>query len=277
MFKKILLVPKVGGPNVNIANELVKDIQKYWRGPIEFIFSVDEADDETIAIPIGGDGTVLYCAKMVIDKNIPIIGINLGYVGFLTDTPSPYREVCDLLNRLVSYMHKSDNYKGFKKDERTLLSVVVDGKEFVALNDFVISDMYSDQIIDYELSVGGQGAGRHKANSVIVSTPTGSTAYAMFVGGAIIEPDLDVLEIIPVASMSMFSRPIIVSGKNEIQIKVKAKEGRQVALKADGITCEVLTSDSIITIKRHEKKITLLHDDDWNFFNKLTDKLNWNR
>ena len=149
----------------------------------------------------------------------------------------------------------------------------------MALNDVVISDLYADSIIEYELHVGSSNAGKHKANSVIVSTPTGSTAYAMFAGGAIIEPDLDVLEIIPVAALTMSARPMIVSGCNPIKVRITKKDGAENSIKADGIRCAIPqhTGDLEVTITRLEKQVTLLHTPEWNFFELLNKKLGWNR
>jgi len=290
MYNKILFIPKIGGANVGLANCLIAFAKKHlalrqnnpqfgseWL-EIKIIESYEEADDRTLVVPVGGDGTVLYAAKSALELNLPILGVNLGQVGFLTDLTATEETLDILFDSLFIYTSSVQQEEIFKKDYRTLLSVEFNGNEYLALNDFVISDLYSDSIINYDLQIGASAAGKHKANSVIVATPTGSTAYALMVGGSIIEPDLDVMEIVPVAPLTMASRPIIVSGKSAITIDVHNKKGREVSCKADGQEIARLRGDDTrITITRHEKKVTLLHYADWNYFEKLSLKLGWNK
>lgn len=256
----------------------------YLYKQLQIIDSWDQVDDTTVVVPVGGDGTVLYAAKLALEKGVPLIGINLGQVGFLTDLSINevqfhrlFSALIDQFCKLFSASLQQDGYK-FKTDHRTLLSVKFNETEYLAMNDFVISDLYADSIINYDLKIGKSIAGRHRANSVIVSTPTGSTAYALMVGGSIIEPDLNVMEIIPVAPLTMASRPIICSGDSEVQIDVHNKKGREISLKGDGQEIARFRGDGIkITLKKHEHKVTLLHFEDWNYFEKLSLKLGWNK
>ena len=275
-FSTILIKTKVGGERVEDSLRIADELERHAKiHGFHVIRDINDADfpDSTVMIPIGGDGTVLVAAKEAIDLNIPVIGINIGNLGFLTDLPpTQSREATH------EFFDNLKNGTNLKYDKRTLLTVDVGGKECLAMNDVVISDVYSDAIIEYELHVGNSNAGKHKANSVIISTPTGSTAYAMFAGGAIIEPDLDVVEVVPVAAMSMSARPMIVGGKNEIKVRITAKAGRQTSIKADGVSCEVPSheGDLIVTVRRLEKKVKLLHAASWNFFDVLNQKLHWN-
>jgi NAD+ kinase len=292
VYNKILFVPKVGGANVNEAFDYIAHAKKcladyqqdskYANSKVNrltIIESYQEVDEQTVLVPVGGDGTVLHAAKAALEFNLPIIGFNLGRVGFLTDLTASYHSVMHLFFALVGEAQLyADNPDIFKEDHRTLLSVEFNGFEYVAMNDFVISDLYADSIINYDLKVGNSEAGTHKANSVIVATPTGSTAYALMVGGSIIEPDLDVIEVIPVAPLTMASRPIIMSGKSGVTITVHNKKGREVSCKADGQEVVRLRGDdTTITIKRHDRKVRLLHLQDWNYFEKLSLKLGWNK
>lgn len=292
MYKKILFVPKIGGANVDKAHIIIDRAKEYladyhedneygflWR-KIQIIESYDDADHETLLVPVGGDGTVLFAAKAALAYDLPIIGINLGQVGFLTDLTATDQAIEDLFFAMVQHQVPgfADGISAFKEDHRTLLSVEFNGSEYVAMNDFVISDLYADSIINYDLKVGTSAAGTHRANSVIIATPTGSTAYALMVGGSIIEPDLDVMEIIPVAPLTMASRPIIVGGSSTIEIKIHNKKNREVSLKSDGQEIARLRGDdATITIKRHNKKVKLLHYKKWNYFEKLSLKLGWNK
>lgn len=285
MYNKILFVPKIGGQNVDEAHRTIRCatllLEEYQAEEefghlfkqLEIIESWDQVDDKTVVVPVGGDGTVLYAAKLALEYNVPLIGVNLGQIGFLTDLPADERQ----FHRLFLSLIDKGNEK-FKKDRRTLLSVKFNDQEYVAMNDFVISDLYSDAIINYDMSFGRSYAGRHRANSVMVATPTGSTAYALMVGGSIIEPDLNVMEVIPVAPLTMASRPIICSGNSEVTINVHNKKGREISLKGDGQEIARFRGDDIqITLKKYERQVTLLHFETWNYFEKLTLKLGWNK
>lgn len=272
-FSTIFIKTKIGGARVQESLEIA-DTLAYQAKIHGFRVIYDVRDivypENTVMVPIGGDGTVLFSAKEVIDHQIPIIGINVGNLGFLTDVVK--EDAYDALFNALKTPGK------LLRDQRTVLNVNIEGNDYMALNDVVISDLYADSIIEYELRVGSANAGKHKANSLIVSTPTGSTAYAMFAGGAIIEPDLDVLEIIPVAAMTMTARPMIVSGARPITVMVTAKAGRQNSIKADGVSCAIPQHDGnmCVTITRLEKKVTLLHSLQWNFYDVLSNKLGWN-
>lgn len=275
----ILLKTKVGGDRVEDSLSIADSISDYAnKKDFRVIRSLSEVTDpaSTVIIPIGGDGTVLSAAKDILHLNIPIIGVNIGNLGFLTDlSPTQTNETLNV------FFDGLKNINSMIRDTRTLLSVVIDDVEYTALNDIVVSNVYADSIIEYDLTVGLSNAGRHKANSVIISTPTGSTAYAMFAGGAIIEPGLDVIEIIPVAAMSMTSRPMIVGGNNHITVRIRGKSGREIAVKADGqlisrVLIESISDHIDIDIIRLEKTITLLHSSNWNFFDVLNKKLHWN-
>lgn len=278
-IKTILLKIKIGGARVEEARAVASlfAVDAIKNG-FNVVFNVSDVTDPdtTVMIPIGGDGTVLAGAKDVIALGIPIIGINMGNVGFLTDINLRVNSA-DTFQPILEMLASSDS---LKRDERTVLNVCINGINYTAMNDIVISDVYSDALINYELRVGSSNAGKHKANGVIISTPTGSTAYAMFAGGAIIEPDLDVLEIIHVAAMSMTTRPMIVSGSNIVNVRLTMTPGRTPAVKADGVTCPMTipsnSSEISIDIERLTKKVILLHSKNWNFFDVLRNKLHWN-
>lgn len=279
MFNQIFVIQKVGGANVELSQAIIKDIRRIvekYHPEITVTDRLAMVDENTIAVPCGGDGTVLYAAKMLaaLPFEVPIIGFNLGQLGFLTDYSPNMPAIIAFVDMLVG-----DSKTKFVEDRRTLLTITdeISKTEYLALNDFVISNLYSDSIIKYDLHVGESYAGNHKANGVVISTPTGSTAYAINLGGVIIEPDLDVIEIVSIAGMGMTIRPMIVSGSKEITVNVAAREGQSVSCKADGQECVRYNNvDMSITIKRHEKKVRLLHNEGWNFFELLTNKLNWN-
>lgn len=276
MFSKVLFIPKIGGDRVSKSLELIEEAKfAAYANEIKVLEKEAEIDKETLLIPVGGDGTVIHAAKLALKHNVPIIGFNLGNVGFLTDIS--FNEAIDnAFSGLFVYL---DDPAAFKIEERMLIEATHLGRTYLALNDFVISNVYADSIIKYQLAIGDSYAGKHKANSVIVSTPTGSTAYALMAGGSIIEPDLDVLEIVSVAALTMTSRPLIVSGDRSVTISLSLDERKKdsfMSCKADGQQVLLLSKDDQqITIKKHEKKLKMLHFKDWNYFQNLTSKLGW--
>ncbi len=300
-FNKILVVTKVGGERIDESISLSLEIQNSQiikDAGISIITDSVYSDDKTLMVSIGGDGTVLHCAKIAFELGIPILGINLGNLGFLTDV-SKY----DAINILSTI---NDENSWFFED-RILLKTITTNKELFdhvdhfAFNDFVISDLYSDTVIKYDLNIGGNHAGHHKANAVIIATPTGSTAYSLFVGGSILAPDLDVIAISPVAAMTMSSRPVVASGKCLITIDVKHPKRKvlihymdehyyenetSLCLKSDGQILDIeqfLINENDefcyyrIKIERHSKNVTLLHHKDYNFFSRMSEKLGWNK
>ena len=283
LFSTILLKTKVGGARMEdsarIADEMERHAKIHGFRVIRNIKEVD-APEHTIMIPIGGDGTALAGALETLKhgRPIPIIGINIGNLGFLTDLPpTQTREMTH------AFFDSLKDPSGLKYDRRTVLEVKALGSTCMAMNDVVVSGKYSDTMIQYKLHVGASFAGKHKANSLIVSTPTGSTAYAMAAGGAIIEPDLDVMEIIPVAAASMSARPMIVGGHNVVTVRVSGNADLRLSVKADGQSLPyVLPPDHNTTLPyevkiiRLEEKVTLIHAASWNFFDVLSEKLHWN-
>lgn len=291
-FARILFVPKVGGEKQELSRQVIEkltarfkelesrtDEDSDYKGLVpvvaaKVITDWSKADDLTLVIAVGGDGTMLYAAKKALQTNSKVLGINLGNVGFLTDIDIAE---CEKLPDMI-YDYNCGIGEVFVEDTRSLLEVTLaNGNKTLAINDVVISDRESDAIISYDLIVGKMAAGSHKANSVIVATPTGSTAYAMNVGGSIIEPSLNVMEIVAVAPITMAARPILVGSQSTIEISVTPKSGHTGVVRADGQNFIVFDKKETIKIRQHKKKVCLVHIPGWNFFTKMSMKLGWNR
>lgn len=291
-FARILFVPKVGGEKQDLSLQVIEklterfqtlhrrgDEDSDYKGMIPVVIAkvIDDwsqADELTLVIAVGGDGTMLYAAKKALETNSKVLGINLGNVGFLTDIDIAE---CEKLPDMI-YDYNLGIGDVFVEDTRSLLEVAFDnGVKTLAINDVVISDRESDAIISYDLKVGKMDAGSHKANSVIVATPTGSTAYAMNVGGSIIEPSLNVMEIVAVAPITMAARPILVGSQSTIEIAVTPKFNHTCVVRADGQNFIVFDKQETIKIRQHKKKVCLVHIPGWNFFTKMSMKLGWNR
>ena len=210
---------------------------------------------------LGGDGTVLRIAKHCAQKNIPIIGINIGTVGFLTEIePDEIEKVIPLLIT-----------NQYDIEKRTMLEFVYNGESYLALNDVVVSKASNYRLLLMELYINNEIVDKYYCDGFIVSTPTGSTAYSLSAGGAIISPQTNALALTPINSHSLHSRPIVVDDKEIVSIK--PNKINDVSVMVDG---EVVFVGKIqdVEIKKSNTIATFIRLDKHNFYNKLLKKLN---
>jgi len=223
-----------------------------------------------LLIAIGGDGTFLSAARAAAGSDIPLIGINLGRLGFLVDI-SP-NEVITKLDAILQ-----GNYR---KEQRYLLHTKIIRDEQViheesAVNEVVIHRWVTPSMIELNTTINGVYLNTQRSDGLIISTPTGSTAYALSAGGPIIHPSLNALLLVPLNPHTLSNRPIVVDGSSEVEINfVKTKEVNA------QVTCDhiaipgVLISDTIL-IKKDPNPMTILHPESHDFFHSLRHKLNW--
>lgn len=271
-FTSIHMVPKlnaIGDASITNVVNLVVDTAK--RLSVKVVGPSDATQD-TLVIAIGGDGTMLEAMRVAARCDATAIGINLGRIGFLTDI-----SVQEHLSHAIAaaILQLTDTFI----EERTLLQTSLD--ETLAVNEVSVSQLYADSMITYRLRIGNVDAGIHRANGILVSTPTGSTAYSLSVGGALMMPGMDAIQIVPVAPSTMTSRPIIVPSTTPIELHVW---GGDVTVRADGqIIQDVIVAGwkpsksdpHKLTIRPFENKAKVLHFAGWNFFDVLTEKLGW--
>ncbi len=223
-----------------------------------------------LAIVIGGDGSLLSAARTLVRHNTPVIGINRGRLGFLTDV-SP-----DELAAQVTAVLDGQ----YARDSRFLLDaqVIRDGTaigEAEALNDVVVNSGTSAQMIEFELTIDGEFVYRMNSDGLILSTPTGSTAYSMSGGGPIMNPALDAIVLVPMFSHSLTSRPIVVHGDSEICLGVVSRNQINPVVTCDGqVSLKALPGDSVLVRKKKER-LTLLHPPGHSFYASCRDKLRW--
>lgn len=221
-----------------------------------------------IAIIVGGDGTLLNAARTLADANIALVGINLGRLGFLVDiSPDTMLENLDEILK--------GNYQA---EERFLLhsTVVRDGKHIgdcSVLNDVVIHKWNVARMIEVETYIDDQFVNLTRSDGIIVSTPTGSTAYALSAGGPILHPSLDAIIIAPICPHTMSNRPIVIQGDKQITLIIRSRNSAQVT--CDGQTSHELMTDDQIVIRKKERPIRLLHPASHNHFEILRAKLGW--
>ncbi|MDR2017165.1 MAG: NAD(+)/NADH kinase [Burkholderiales bacterium] len=223
-----------------------------------------------LVVVLGGDGTMLSYARRLAPFDVPLVGINQGRLGFLTDIPQVYMEV--LLGDIL------DGH--FVEEKRSMLvanvlreSGGVTPSEVQALNDIVINRGSSGAVIDLSIAIDGQFAYSLRADGIIVATPTGSTAYALSAGGPIVAPMLPVFVLVPVAPHALTHRPIIIPETAELTIVVE--RGNDVSLHGDSQSQIPLMQGERVTIERSPHKATLLHPSRYDYFSMLRQKLHW--
>jgi len=223
-----------------------------------------------VLIAVGGDGTFLSAARNAAGSNIPLIGINLGRLGFLVDI-SP-DELKTKLNDILQ--------GHYRKERRFLLrtKIIRDTRvihEETAVNEVVVHRWVTPSMIELKTCIDGVYLNTQRSDGLIISTPTGSTAYSLSAGGPIIHPALNALLLVPLNPHTLSNRPIVIDDNSEIEISfIKTKEvNAQVTCDHIAIP-DVLISDTIL-IKKDPNPITILHPENHDFFHTLRDKLNW--
>ena len=223
-----------------------------------------------LVIAMGGDGTFLTAARAIAGHNIPIIGVNLGRIGFLVDiSPS------DLVEKLTRILNGH-----FREETRYMLRTKIIRNEQViqeetAVNDVVIHRWVTPSMIEIETRINGVYLNTQRSDGLVISTPTGSTAYALSAGGPILHPALNALVLVPLNPHMLTIRPIVVDDNAEIEISFCQTKQINALVTCDHVEIpEVLISDKI-QIKKDPQPITILHPEDHDFFHTLRGKLNW--
>ena len=227
-------------------------------------------DSVDLAISLGGDGTLLYCAKIVAGRNIPILAINLGSLGFITE---------------ISREEWREAFTKFVDEEliissRMMVKVCVMREDksincYLGLNDGVIGTGGISKLIRLKVYVSGTYIGRYKADGVIVATPTGSTAYSMAAGGPILHPEMEALILSPICPFTLSNRPLVIPPEEKLEILVEEEQRTDVVLTVDGKDAFTLRPGDRITFERSKEKTFIVQSDRRNFYEVLRSKLNW--
>jgi len=221
------------------------------------------------AIVVGGDGTMLGIARQLAPYNVPLIGINQGRLGFITDIP---------LDRMIPVISEMLQGK-YVSERRSLLQAIVvrEGNQIfsgVAFNDIVVARGAGSGMVELRVEVDGLFMYNQRSDGLIVSTPTGSTAYALSAGGPLLHPSLNGIVMVPIAPHALSNRPIVLPESSEIVIEIAA--GRDISVNFDMQTFASLMHQDRIVVKRSTHTVTFLHPQDWNYYNTLREKLHWN-
>ena len=230
----------------------------YVYYPAERLF-----DSVDMIVSFGGDGTILYTARMSMGTGIPILGVNLGKVGFLAEI-SPDEIGC------IPGKLKSGDYEII---ERTAFSAeTTSGVHYFALNDIVLDRNIDTRILRLTVSVDNRYAGEIHADGLIISTPTGSTAHSMAAGGPIVMPECDVIVLTPICPHSLTIRPMIVDGSREVRIAVSEGQAR---MAVDGQSFVDVPTGCEVVIKKAGDPVRVARFRDKTYFDILHTRLNW--
>jgi NAD+ kinase len=255
--------------------KVIVSTETTYSGDAAGIVRIPEAQIGTTAdlvIAIGGDGTLLYAAGLVARHKVPLLGVNRGRLGFLTDVMPQNMFPCidaALEGRLTP-------------DERPLLAACVhyaNGRvaEALALNDVVMQKLVTGRMLDFETHLDGSYVNTHAGDGIVVASPTGSTAYALSCGGPIIEPHLDVLVVAPICPHTLSDRPIVVSARSEIEVKLLERPETRAQVTCDGTVLGELEPGDRLTVRAAAQAITLLHPAGHDYYKLLRSKLHWGR
>jgi NAD+ kinase len=223
-----------------------------------------------IVIAVGGDGTFLAATRAIVDYNIPLIGINLGRLGFLVDI-SPEQIRCKLDNILKGQYFEEKRYLLHAKIIRDQHII----HEETAVNEVVVHRWVTPSMIEIVTHIDGVYLNSQRSDGLIISTPTGSTAYSLSAGGPILHPSLNALVLVPLSPHTLSNRPIVIDDSSEIEISFNQSKQINALVTCDHLEIpEVLTGDKIL-IKKYPTPIRILHPKDHDFFHILREKLSW--
>ncbi len=223
-----------------------------------------------LVIVVGGDGTMLNAARGLSDYDIPLVGVNLGRLGFLTDV-SP-NDMFERLDEILSGQYYEEKrfllQSSVMRDEQPV-------QQDSAFNDIVIHKWNSVRMIEFATYVDGKLINNQRSDGLIISTPTGSTAYALSGGGPIVHPSLNAIILAPICPHTLSNRPLVIDGDSCIEIMVKENDIPHVRVTLDGQANHELQVGDTIKITKKDKPIRLLHPSDHDHYQILRAKLRW--
>ena len=221
-----------------------------------------------LAVVLGGDGTMLSITRMLAKDDIPLVGVNQGHLGFLTDVP-----VETMFESMTAILDGE-----YVAEQRLLLNtrIVRDGEDIYtacAFNDVVVSKASSGRLIDFEVFIDGDYVYRQRSDGLVIATPTGSTAYALSAGGPILHPTLEAFVLVPICAHTLSARPIAVNSRSDVELRlIEAGDAR---VYFDGQRHFDVQPGDRVLVSRAPKTIRLLHPKNYSYYFTLRHKLHW--
>lgn len=278
---KILIFPNATkDDNLSFLREVVDIIGRRAKIYIDYSFlsykikNVNYVDAKTVCdkvdmyLVLGGDGTLLTAAGKASSYDVPVLGINLGRLGFLAEVEMAEVKTC--FDKLFS--------REFIIEERMMLSATVkkhNGGEicYHALNDIVVTKGANATLTDFDISICGEFVDDYKADGIIMATPTGSTAYSLSAGGPIVSPDIEAILVTPICPHKLYSRAMVVSGFDDILVKSRANEIFSSVILIDGQKKAELKEGDVLVVRKSERTTKLICFAEKGFYGRLRQKL----
>ncbi|MBA2651183.1 MAG: NAD(+) kinase [Tatlockia sp.] len=285
-FKRVILYARQHRANEGITESLNRLSDFLQSQQIEAFLDIDTAANFKINLPtlnreemgqkhdlivvVGGDGSLLSAARMAILVNVPVIGINRGRLGFLTDI-SPQNIESQLTAVLAGE---------YQEEKRFLLNTRIhDGDktyfEGNALNDVVLGRGEETHLIEFDVIINQQFVCHYRSDGLILSTPTGSTAYSLSAGGPIMHPLLNAIVLVPMFSHSLSSRPLVIDSEAKIDLQISKSYEHNLLVSCDGHESRIVKAGQLVSVEKNTKELRLLHPLDYHYYDTLRIKLGW--
>jgi len=264
------LLPHLTGRGVRVL--VSEDAELPAGAPVSRVAERPFGDRADLVIAVGGDGTLLYAARLVARHNVPLVGVNRGRLGFLTDVMPQ-----DMLSSVDAALAGE-----LEADERPLLSARLRQAggavaQSFALNDVVMQKHDTGRTLDFDTRIDGTYVNTHDADGIIVASPTGSTAYALSCNGPIMEPHLPALVIVPICAHTLSDRPIVVAAQCIVEVVLHERPDTQANVTCDGALLGALTPADRLEVTTAAERVTLLHPPGHDYYRLLRSKLRWGR
>lgn len=247
-----------------------KDTATHFATELPLMPREQMGQQQDLIVVVGGDGSMLSAARMAISVNVPVIGINRGRLGFLTDI-SPI----DIDQQLGAVLGGH-----YREEKRFLLTTRIYDEEQTyyqgnALNDVVLGRGSETHLIEFDVYIDNQFVSHYRSDGMILATPTGSTAYALSAGGPIMHPKLNAIVLVPMFSHSLSSRPLVIDAESHIDLVIAKTNESDLRISCDGHESRMVKPGQHVLIQKTAERLCLLHPCDYHYYDTLRIKLGW--
>lgn len=285
-FKRVILYARQHRASQGVHETVVRLMHYLQTQPLALYQDLETARGFGLAMPVlarddmeashdliivvGGDGSLLSAARIAIERGVPVIGINRGRLGFLTDILPNDMEI-----KLAAVLAGQ-----YTEERRVLLHLdIYDAHQIYftgdALNDVVLSRGVGTHLVEFDVAINHEMVNRYRSDGLIISTPTGSTAYALSAGGPIMHPQLNAMLLLPMFSHCLSLRPLVVDGDSLVVLSISDKNEQNLQISCDGHDSSEVRSGQFVRIKKNQHALRLLHPTDYHYYDTLRTKLGW--
>lgn len=285
-FNRVILYARQHRANQGVSESLHRLVDFLEKQKLEAVQDIDTSSYFDMSLPIlprknmgkkndlivvvGGDGSLLSAARMATEVNTPVIGINRGRLGFLTDVLPQ-----DIETQLTAVLNGQ-----YYEEPRFLLHTCIHDEEHTyfegnALNDVVLGRGNETHLIEFDVSINNQFVSHYRSDGMILSTPTGSTAYALSAGGPIMHPELNAIVLVPMCSHSLSSRPLVIDGESKIKLHISEHNETDLRISCDGHESRMVKPGQMVSIAKNGNTLRLLHPLGYHYYDTLRSKLGW--